>query len=115
MDAHAPSRHLAHDPPEHSPRPARLCFPGRGECHILAHRDGARHLVHHPHRAPPHIPAPPRGAIQTWTVLPRRRIAWVGGEPQLYHLDVVRFGDFLAADVSARDGEHDELFVGDYG
>jgi hypothetical protein len=115
MDPHTPTRHLAHDLPERSPRLARLCFPSRGECRIFAHSSGTRYLVHNPHRAPPHIPASPRGAIQAWTVLSRRWIAWVGGEPQLYHMGAVRFGHLLAADVSARDVKHDELCVGDHG
>lgn len=115
MDPHAPTRHFSHDPPEHFPRLARLCFPSRSERHIFAHRSGTRYLIHNPHRAPPHIPASPRGAIQARTVLSRRWMAWVGGEPKLYYLDAVRFGDLLVADVSARDVKYDELCVGDYG
>lgn len=115
MGPHSPARHLAHDLLQHSPRLARLCFPGRGKRHIFAHRDSARYLIYNPHRAPPHIPASPGGAVQARTILPRRWIARVGDEPQLHHVDAVRFGGLLAADVSACDDGHDELRVGDYG
>lgn len=115
MDPDAPTGYLAHDLAEHPPRLSRLCFSGRGERHILAHSDGARHLVHNPHRTPPHVPASPRGAIQARTVLSRRWTAWVGGEPQLHRLDAIRFGHLLAADVPSCDVKHDELFVGDHG
>jgi len=39
----------------------------------------------------------------------------VGGEPQLYHLDAIRVGDILSADVSARNEGQYELCGGDYG
>ena len=115
MDPHALARNMAHDDLQHPPRSARLCVSGRGKRHLFSDRDGARHLLHHPHRPPPYIPASPRGRIQARTVLPRRRIARVGGEPELYHLDAIRVGDILPADVSARNEGQYELCGRDHG
>ncbi len=114
MDSHALACGLPHDHLQHPPRLARLCVSGRSKRHIFSHRDGARHLLHHPHRAPSDIPASPRGTIQARTVLPRRRVARVGRESQLHHMDAVRLRDLLSADVSARNEEHDELCCRDY-
>lgn len=115
MDSHPLARDLAHDHLQHPPRPARLCFSGRGKRDIFSHRDGARHLVHNPDCPAPHIPASPGGALQARTLLPRRWVARVGREPQLHRLDAVRLCDILAADGSACDEGHDELCGRDHG
>jgi len=112
MDPDTAARHLAHDDLQHPPGPAGLCVPRRGQRDLLAHRHGARHIVHHPHRAPPRVRAPPRGAVQPGPVLPRRRLARLGGQRLLHRLDPLRLGHLFVADGSARDGEHDELRVG---
>ena len=38
----------------------------------------------------------------------------MGSEHQLHRVDAVCFGDLLAANISARNEEHDELCGGDY-
>lgn len=127
--ADAAARDLANDIHLDPARLPRLCEPRRGERDLLALRDRARRLVHHPDRAAQDIPQPPRGRVQARTVLHGRwavsaamlghaagglRIlgqARLGVQPELHRVDVLCYRALLAAQCAAGLGDEHELRV----